>query len=226
MHGGLSKKDLLPRYSQKKFLSNMPRSNFFVKVLNYLNNTVLENRFVKKNKLLRKLKKKNYLVHALVLFLLLTIILYKFVFISNISPLSVSSSSSALSSVSSSDISGKIDAKKGGNALVTENTVLKNYEDDDMKDSKLNMEKAKELLLNQLYAKEQAEKAKEAKLKGTNNGNDIKALKQSDEAKNNKNSEDSNLDPPFKKTQDELDKQKLKEDVAKQIGNPKADSSK
>ena len=81
---------------------------------------------------------------------------------------------------------------------------------DEIKDSRINMEKAKDMLY-QSHSKETTD-SNSAKKEFLYKGSDIKALKQSDDDKKNKelkkqSSDQISDDPPFRKSQDELDKQ-------------------
>lgn len=207
MHGGLSKTDLLPRYTRSGSVSKTSNYNVFMRTIFKLKQLVQENSFVRKNGVLKRLKKRKYLVQVVVLVLFVVVVFYRVLFISK----------STIHSPNDDSLVAENAIHKQGSVLVTQDNVLGTYDDDDMKDSKLNMEKAKQLLLNQLYAKEQApldaQKNKDAVSKGNNKGNDVKALKQSDEAKSNsKDDTKANaVNPPFKKSQDTLDKQKLQQ---------------
>ncbi|XBW37183.1 hypothetical protein QEN19_002762 [Hanseniaspora menglaensis] len=188
MHGIISKNDLLPRYIKND--NTLQKSNLNTTVFGFFKISFGENSFIKRNKLLKKLKHKQRILYGFVLCLFLTVLVYRFVFSMESSSL-VTNTSPSVGIIS-----------KQGSSLVTEDAVLNTYEDDDMKDSKLNMERAKQILLNQLYAKEQmninAEKSKDSIVKASTNGNDITALKQSDDSKKNKN-ENTNAGAPFKK---------------------------
>lgn len=217
MHGGLSKTDLLPRYTRSGSGSKTSNHNVFVRSIFNLNNLVQENSFVRKNRVLKRLKKRKYLPQVLVLMLFVMLLFYRIFFISK----------SDIVSPNGDSLVPENSNHKQGSVLVTQDNVLGTYDDDDMKDSKLNMEKAKQLLLNQLYAKEQAsldaDRNKDAVAKGINKGNDVKALKQSDEAQGN-TKDDTNINaasPPFKKSQDTLDKQKSQQYGSQNIINDK-----
>lgn len=215
MHGGLSKKDLLPRYSKGDSVSSRHGSSFFAKLLKNLYVSAKQKHFLRKQSI-KSFTKKRYAAYAFFLGLILLLFICKSALLQQGS-----------SPLSSNQLLSQETDTRHSSTLVSQDSVLNNYLEDDMKDSKLNMEKAKELLLNQMYAKEQGslneEKDPEAAAKGSNNGNDIKALKQSDDVKNKQIND--NKDPPFKKTQSELDKQKSKEDSSKQHVKDKKEAS-
>ena len=195
-----SKEDLLPRY--KKEHGSEPANTYAsINWLSDLNNRVDNSSFVNKSKTLKKVKRKVHILYALIF---LTLMLFGlFVRIFALPQYAVINNSGDQSFVPQN-----IDYKPN-DMIVTQENVMMN-DDEKIKDSKINMEKAKEMLY-QTNTKESNE-YNNAKKESLHKGNDIKALKQSNENKKEKqnkkqNNEQNSNDPPFRKSQHELDKQ-------------------
>lgn len=193
--------NLLPRYN-KDHTSEKQNTQPSIKWLSKLNSLIDNSAFVNKSKTLKNIKKRT---HILYVFISLTVIL-----------LMVLTRIYAFSYFSITDIAKdtlfvpkNIDHKPDHTLVTQENVMMNN--DDIIKDSKINMERAKEMLL-QKHNKEGSDYI--SKKESSQSGNDVKALKQSDDDKKIKeNKKQSNepvlVEPPFRKSQNEFEKQIL-----------------
>lgn len=192
--------DLLPRY--KKENGSEPASTYAsINWLSDLNNRVDNSPFVNKSKTLKKVKRKVHILYVLMFLTLMLLVLFVRIF-------ALPQYAVINNSEDQLFVPQNIDYKPD-HILVTQENVMMN-DDEKIRDSKINMEKAKEMLY-QTHSKESTD-YNGAKKESLHKGNDIKALKQSDENKKDKQSkkqsnEQNSNDPPFRKSQDELDKQ-------------------
>lgn len=193
--------NLLPRYN-KDHTSEKQNTQTTVNWLSKLNSSIDNSGFVNKNKILKNIKKRTHILYVLISS---TVILLMFL-----------ARIYAFSDFSITDISKdtlfvpqNIDYKPD-HILVTQENVMVNN-DEIIKDSKINMEKAKGMLL-QKHNKDGSDY--NSKKESFHSGNDVKALKQSDDDKKiRENKKQSNepllVEPPFRKSQNEFEKQKL-----------------
>ena len=193
-----NKEDLLPRYN-KEHDNEVSNTHASIKWLSNINDIVDNNEIVNKSKTLKKVKRKVHILYVIVTLSLVLMVLFVRVFV-------LPQYAMVNNSEDQLFVPQNIDYKPD-HFLVTQENVMMN---DEIKDSRINMEKAKDRLY-QSHSKETTD-SNGAKKEFLYKGSDIKALKQSDDDKKNKelkkqSSDQISDDPPFRKSQDKLDKQ-------------------
>lgn len=189
--------NLLPRYNKdhtSEEKNTQASSNWLAKLKRLIDNSG----FVNKNKTLKNIKKRAHILYVLITLAVILLVLVARVF--------------ALSYLSITDISKdslfvpqNIDFKPD-HILVTQENVMVNN-DEIIKDSRVNMEKAKEML-QQKHNKDGSDY--NSKKEPFHSGNDVKALKQSDDDRKIKENKKQSNEPPlveprFRKSPNEID---------------------
>ncbi|KAL6933713.1 hypothetical protein ACO0R3_001489 [Hanseniaspora guilliermondii] len=183
--------DLLPRYN-KDHTSEKQNTQTSIKWLTNVNNRIDNSVFVNKSKTLKNIKKRIHILYALISILLMLLMILARLYTLSYFTINDTSKDPLF-------VPQNIDYKPD-HILVTQEIVMVNN-DEIIKDSKVNMEKAKEMLL-QKHNKDNSDY--NSKTESSHKGNDIKALKQSDDDKKFKENKKQNNEPvlnepPFKK---------------------------
>ncbi|SGZ41007.1 uncharacterized protein HGUI_03207 [Hanseniaspora guilliermondii] len=183
--------DLLPRYN-KDHTSEKQNTQTSIKWLTNVNNRIDNSVFVNKSKTLKNIKKRIHILYALISILLMLLMILARLYTLSYFTINDTSKDPLF-------VPQNIDYKPD-HILVTQEIVMVNN-DEIIKDSKVNMEKAKEMLL-QKHNKDNSDY--NSKKESSHKGNDIKALKQSDDDKKFKENKKQNNEPvlnepPFKK---------------------------